>query len=86
MLVLSAVYYTKYLRALVPEAQFQSHLERTIRFLRRLAPISPTCASDCQILERISKVLFGRVRPEDREMYENEIEPRSASASFEHAT
>lgn len=64
MLVCSATYYTKWLRTLIPEEEFHKNLERTIKFLRRLSPISPTCTNDCQILEKISKVLFGNVPPE----------------------
>lgn len=81
MLVLAATYYNNWLKTLIPEEEFHNHLERTIKFLRRLSPISPTCANDCQILEKISKLLFGNVPPDAKHMYRNEVEPPSMSAS-----
>lgn len=81
MLVLAATYYTPWLRDLVPARDFETKLDRTIAFLRRLAPISPTCNIDCGILEKIHRLLFGI--PADAKLaYENEIEPGSASHSF----
>jgi hypothetical protein len=58
MLVLSATYNSGYLRRLVPEDKFKALLNRTIKFLRRLAPISPTSRADCLILEKFEKTLF----------------------------
>ena len=86
MLVLSAAYHNHYLRNLIPADHFQFLLDRTIGFLRRLAPISPTCANDCGILEKISKLLFGNVPPDAKHIYRNEIEPSSASNSFGPST
>ena len=50
MLVLSATMHTHYLKTLVDHGKFKKLLLRTIKFLRRLAPISPTCQADCLIL------------------------------------
>lgn len=58
MLVLAASYRNPYLKQLVDREQFRKLIERTIVFLRRLAPISPTCYHDCGILERINSLLF----------------------------
>ncbi|KAK5115511.1 hypothetical protein LTR62_001170 [Meristemomyces frigidus] len=58
MLVLSATFYKDRMRTLVPEDKFRTLLHRTIGFLRRLGPISPTFQIDCTILERIQKTLF----------------------------
>jgi len=57
MLVLSACHQS-YLKSLVPTDRFQVLMERTIKFLRRLAPISPTCAADCGILEKFNHTIF----------------------------
>ncbi|KAK5119423.1 hypothetical protein LTR85_007523 [Meristemomyces frigidus] len=86
MLVLSATFYNRYLNKLVPPERFQGLLERTISFLRRLAPISPTCNIDCSILEKIHRQLFGL--PQDvKHFYRNEgIEPVSATNSFSAST
>lgn len=86
MLVLSATYYNNYLKKLVPPERFQRLLERTISFLRRLAPISPTCNIDCGILEKIHRQLFDI--PQDvKHFYRNEgVEPMSASHSFSAST
>jgi len=86
MLVLAAVYYDKTLKRLIEDVpRFKKLLERTIRFLRRLAPISPTCANDCSILEKIRHQLFGV--PEDaKDIYQNEAEPASANNSFHSAS
>ena len=86
MLVLSAAYYNPVLGQLVPAERFQRLLQRTIKFLRRLTAISPTCTFDCSILERISKLLFGKVPTEQEHMYKSEIEPMSASNSFGPST
>lgn len=86
MLVLAAVYYDKTLKRLIEDVpRFKRLLDRTIRFLRRLAPISPTCANDCSILEKIRHRLFGL--PDDvKEIYQNEVEPPSAQNSFHSAS
>ena len=84
MLVLSATYYNKWLKTLVARDRFHGLLERTIRFLRRLSPISPTCAHDCSILEKITTLLFG-VSPDQKHLYRNEgieTQPASATSSF----
>ncbi|KAK3709023.1 hypothetical protein LTR37_011187 [Vermiconidia calcicola] len=86
MLVLSATHYNKWLKTLVPTGRFQELLERTITFLRRLGPISPTCSHDCSILERIHRLIFG-LSPDAKHLYRNEgVEPPSASTSFSHGT
>lgn len=59
MLVLSVSWRTKYLRRLIDPHRFQYLLGRTIRFLRKLSAISPTCERDCYLLEKIQPVLFG---------------------------
>jgi hypothetical protein len=59
MLVLSATWRTHYLRKLIDQERFETLLGRTISFLRKLSPISPTCQLDCSILEKIQRVLFG---------------------------
>ncbi|GIZ48832.1 hypothetical protein CKM354_001187800 [Cercospora kikuchii] len=88
MLVLSAAFNSKYIDPLVPRERFKSLLERTISFLRRLAPISPTCAADCGILEKFNRTLF----PLEEDMkphYRNEgieynlLDPTSAENSFQ---
>ena len=84
MLVLSATFYNKWLKTLVAENRFHGLLERTIKFLRRHSQISPTCAHDCSILEKITSLLFG-VAPDLKHLYQNEgIEhhPTSAASSF----
>ena len=88
MLVLSATYYNKILKPTVPTERFQNLLIRTIGFLRRLGPISPTCAIDCAILEKINNFLFGVTshykNPND--IYTKEREPMSATNSFGAST
>jgi hypothetical protein len=59
MLVLSATWRTAYLRKLIDQERFQTLLDRTICFLRKLSAISPTCQLDCSILEKVQRVLFG---------------------------
>jgi hypothetical protein len=59
MLVLSATWRTHYMRKYVDQERFETLLGRTINFLRKLSPISPTCKLDCSILEEIQRVLFG---------------------------
>lgn len=83
MLVLAASFHNRYLKTLVPRDRFQALIERTINFLRRLAPISPTCYHDCGILERISRLLFAAPTADAKMIYRNEgYEPHSASTSF----
>ncbi len=81
MLVLSATWRTEYLRKLIDPDRFQRLLSRTIGFLRRLAPISPTCQLDCSILEKIQRVLFG-IPPEEKPMYHGEKEFHSFSSAM----
>jgi hypothetical protein len=57
MLVLSATWHNEHLRKLVDPDDFQRLLGRTISFLHRLSPISPTCQLDCSILEKIQRVI-----------------------------
>lgn len=63
MLVLAAAYHSRVMKPSVPAQRFESLLQRTIGFLRKLVNISPTCQLDCQILEEIQGLLFGV--PED---------------------
>lgn len=87
MLVLSATFYNRWLAGLVDPIKYQALLERTIRFLRKLSYISPTCGHDCQILEKISKLLFGAAPDGAKHIYHNEgIEPGSVNTSFNHST
>lgn len=83
MLVLSAAFNSAYMRTIVPEDRFKQLLERTIRFLRRLAPISPTCAADCGILEKFNMTLFG-VAKEHKDIYHNQgvVEAAGLQNSF----
>jgi len=69
MLVLATVYCDKKLERLIEDVpRFTKLLDRTIRLLRRLSLISPTCANDCLILEKIRHRLFGA--PDDaKEIY-----------------
>jgi hypothetical protein len=82
MLVLSATWRTHYLRKLIDQERFEFLLGRTISFLRKLSPISPTCQLDCSILEKIQRVLFG-IPPEEKPMYHGEKE---FTNSFSSAT
>lgn len=88
MLVLSAAFYTPWLKAFVDTERFEQLLSRTITFLRRWARISPTCAIDCQILEKVSLCLFGA--GDQKDVYHNEVEPlsgpQSTTNSFGHST
>lgn len=52
MLLLAATYQS-WLRELVPLAEFNALLDRTINFLRTLAPISPSLTWDTRILEKV---------------------------------
>ena len=86
MLVLSAAYQSNILRSWVPQERFQYLIERTITFLRRLAPISPTSAADCGILEKFNNILFPTAS-EEPNVYKNEgVEPMSATNSFSTGT
>jgi len=92
MLVLSATYYNRWLSKLVDPDRFRKLLERTIGFLRRLGPISPTCKIDCSILEKIHRHLFG-VPQDEKYLYRNEgvegsftAEPMSVNNSFGAST
>ena len=82
MLVLSATWRTHYLRKLIDQEGFETLRGRTISFLRKLSPISPTCQLDCSILEKIQRVLFG-IPPEEKPMYHGEKE---FTNSFSSAT
>lgn len=85
MLVLAATHQHKslmFLKRAVNTEKFQRLLERTIKFLRRLAPISPTCALDCGILEKFNHTIFPPAS-EHPMVYKNEkVAPMSASNSF----
>lgn len=82
MLVLSATWRIPYMRKLIDQERFQNLLSRTIGFLRKLSPISPTCQLDCSILEKIQRVLFG-IPPDEKPMYHGEKE---FTNSFSSAT
>jgi len=87
MLVLAASYNSNYLKRFIQEERFRPLLDRTIGFLRRLAPISSTCALDCSILEKISRLLFPTPTADVKQIYRNEgYEPQSAHTSFSHST
>jgi hypothetical protein len=68
MLVLSATWRTHYMREYIDQERFETLLGRTISFLRKLSPISPTCKLDCSILEKIQRVLFG-TPPAEKPVY-----------------
>lgn len=90
MLVLSATYFRLQAMPDAPElvsgGTLQRLLERTIKFLRRLSPISPTCRHDCHILEKIRNRIFPSARDP---VYRNqgvEAGLGSAASSFSHST
>ncbi|QIW98839.1 hypothetical protein AMS68_004357 [Peltaster fructicola] len=83
MLVLAAAFNTPHVKALVPQAEFEEKLERTIAFLRRLSGLSPTCQLDCFYLETIQTALFP-VPVDAKGTYQSEKEPRSATTSFSY--
>ncbi|KAI9812570.1 MAG: hypothetical protein M1827_004559 [Pycnora praestabilis] len=58
LLVLSATYRSD-MQSLVPREKLENLLRRTISFLRRLAPVSPTLKTDTKILENVERVVFG---------------------------
>lgn len=72
ILVLAASYHNPYLKQLVDPEQFRKLIERTIVFLRRLAPISLTCDHDCGILERINSLLFAPSIEDSKSICNNE--------------
>lgn len=83
MLVLTAVVMSKIYNSLLREDEYHRLLNRTIAFLRKLSPISPTCKADCGILEKFASNLFNP--SEDlKDIYHNEgvVETMSASNSF----
>lgn len=84
MLVLTAVVKSSHLKSLVSEDRYHKLLKRTIAFLRKLAPISPTCQADVGILEKFATRLFDVDRNEDlKGVYHNEgVEIMSAGNSF----
>ncbi|CAK4033147.1 hypothetical protein DOTSEDRAFT_72963 [Lecanosticta acicola] len=82
MLVLSATYSHNILKIIVDEKKFHRLLQRTITFLRRLAPISPTCQADCGILEKFSNTLFPTARELPGVYRDEGVEPMSATTSF----
>ena len=65
MLVLSAVYQSKHLRWLISKDELMSLLNRTIRYLSSLAPISTTLAVDAYLLTQIREKVDGGFRPMD---------------------
>lgn len=71
MLVLSATWRNDHMRKLIDSERFKRLLRRTIRFLCKLAPISPTCKLDCSILEKIERILFG-IPSDERPIYDDE--------------
>lgn len=81
MLVLAAAYNIEWLRDHLsfPVEEFRQKLDRTIQFLHRLSPISPTCAIDCSILRRIQLKLFSA---DSKQGARSDTEPLSASNSF----
>ena len=61
MLVLSAVYKSKYLKRFIsdrPRVTMQHLFKRTINFLKSLKPISQTLGYDSFILENLQEVVF----------------------------
>ena len=64
MLVLSAAFKSKILGAYVDSAQLDRLFNRTIKLLKRLAPISQTLDRDCFILQCLRKVVFDGGEPE----------------------
>ena len=61
MLVLAATY-RSHLGRLVEKREFDRLLDRTIAFLRELAPISTTLELDASILMHVKKVINGEDR------------------------
>lgn len=83
VLVLCAVYHNEWSRKLVEADKLSELLDRTISFLRKLSPISPTCKADCGILEKFRNLLFP-IKEEAKAVYKEEgVEPNSAETSFQ---
>lgn len=83
MLVLCAVYNNNWLHNMVSGEKLKQLLLRTIKFLRRLAPISPTCKADCGILEKFRNHLFP-ITDDAKSVYKEEsVQPNSAETSFQ---
>lgn len=57
-MVLCGVYWHPDLRELVDETNLRYLLARTISFLDKLAPISPTCRADSLILKKLQRLIF----------------------------
>lgn len=72
MLVLSAVHTSEQLSYLVPATDFDWLMNRTLRFLRRWAPLSPTLRTNARILENAKRII--------------DITGRSADTSFSDDT
>ena len=64
MLVLSAAFKSKTLGQYVEEPQLDRLFNRTIRFLKKLSPISRTLEQDAHILKCLKKVVFEGAEPE----------------------
>ncbi|KAF2158413.1 hypothetical protein M409DRAFT_31077 [Zasmidium cellare ATCC 36951] len=64
MLALCATFTTDHMKQIVQTDEFRERLPRTISFLGKLAPISPTCAADCSILEKFNDLLFPIKQPD----------------------
>lgn len=86
MLVLSAAYNSKILKQLVPEDQFKKLIVRTIKFLRQLSDISPTCKADCGILEKFQNLLFPITQEHPALYHGEEVEALSTTNSFGAST
>lgn len=83
MLVLCAVYNNSWMKSNVEADKLSELLNRTISFLRKLSPISPTCKADCGILEKFRNHLFP-IKEEANAVYKEEgVEPNSAETSFQ---
>lgn len=83
MLVLCAVRNNLWMKDAVDAGELHRLLDRTISFLRKLAPISPTCKADCGILEKFRNHLFP-MKEEAKGVYKEEgVEPNSAETSFQ---
>ena len=57
MLVLSAVHRSEQLSYLVPATDFGWLMNRTLRFLRSWAPLSPTFRTNVRILENARRLI-----------------------------
>ncbi|OCK73945.1 hypothetical protein K432DRAFT_218789 [Lepidopterella palustris CBS 459.81] len=83
MLVLAAVYRSR-LKELVSFEILDALLTRTIKFLRRLAPNSPTLKLDADILANTQIVIKESTQPKERRAgSRTNSRPMSASVSFE---